>query len=160
RRHSFSLDEITLEERPRYFPEAHSLGGLCREHSWKADAHITCLDSILLIRTKLEEGIIHWGKEATAGAVAPFGRKTYSPMPILVSPTCKRGEPASEMPRVYGIITSEWKVRAAATEGPLWAMTGDGDAACRASFLTFLTSHIYSIARKSSVSRAWSFATL
>ncbi|KDQ06435.1 hypothetical protein BOTBODRAFT_121543, partial [Botryobasidium botryosum FD-172 SS1] len=139
RGHSFSLDETALEERPRYYPESHSLGGLCCEHSWRVDARITCLESILIISEKLKENVVHWGKEATVGAVSPFSRDSYSPMPILVSPTCKKESP-EKMVDTYKIVLQEWDV-VAPRLGSIWEFGSDGDPSRRASFHPFLMQH-------------------
>lgn len=136
RGHSLQIDEVSLEERCRYFKGTSSVGGLCREHVKGLDIRPTTFDGVIELATSVEQKICHIASDATVAAVGAFGKDSYSPMPILVSPTCKAEAPENQI-RWFKIILSSWK-ELAQDHGEIWCISSDGDSGRRSAFHQFL----------------------
>ncbi|KDQ09813.1 hypothetical protein BOTBODRAFT_116713, partial [Botryobasidium botryosum FD-172 SS1] len=131
RAHNFQLDEIALEERGRYQKQTQHVYGLCREHSHRVDLRAVSYRAAEAIADAIasdnEAEKCHYGKEATIGVIGAFGADDYTPMPVLVSPTCKT-EDWESVAAWCDTAAYQWDKIAASTRGPLWMMESDGDA--------------------------------
>jgi len=128
--HSILIDEISLDERARYFPWANKIGGLCREHANKADLQIRSMAAVDKVADLLEDDICHMGRKATVAAIASFRTKDYHAKPVLISPTCK-SEKAPEQAEWIKLLIERWRPFES-THGPLWSVATDGDTTRRA----------------------------
>jgi hypothetical protein len=134
--HSILIDEISLDERARYFPWANKVGGLCREHANKADLRIGSMAAVDKVADLLEDNVCHMGREATVAAIASFRTKDYHAKPILISPTCK-SEKAPEQAEWIKLLIERWRPFEA-IHGPLWSVATDGDTTRRAALHSIL----------------------
>ncbi|KAI9058984.1 hypothetical protein FKP32DRAFT_1541892, partial [Trametes sanguinea] len=111
------VDGIAIEERCRYSAEHNSIIGLCREHSQGIPTRVTSFDVIQEVERALHgphsngTPICHYGKDATVAAVAPCARVDhYTPVPILVSSSCK-AEGAEGVVETVSTILDVWRTR-------------------------------------------------
>ncbi|KAH9852083.1 hypothetical protein C2E23DRAFT_203440 [Lenzites betulinus] len=141
------IDGVALEERCRYCSERNSIVGLCREHSAGLNTRVTSLDIVKKVEDALhgvdgEEPTCCYGKDGTVAAVAPYARTDhYTPVPILLSPSCK-GETGEELADTLLAVIQVWRTHpfGEKTHGPLWALGSDGESSFRrARFLLCMT---------------------
>ena len=77
-----------------------------------------------------ENPTCHFGREATVAVVAALREDQYHPLPIMVSATCK-SETADQFAVIVQMHIDQRKLYGAATHGPLWHVSTDGDATFR-----------------------------
>ena len=80
----------------------------------------------------LESGKCHRAKEATVAAIGPFSNDHYSPLPILVAPTCKTDTPEN-FAKMASLVVEEWD-KEGELYGNIWSIDSDGDATRRLGF--------------------------
>ncbi|KAH9951507.1 hypothetical protein B0H21DRAFT_681162, partial [Amylocystis lapponica] len=124
-------DEINEEDVACYFPHLDSVGGLCREHSCHVNTRLTTLDNTINMAKSLDNGTVHYGKEASVIALSSFSATLRGAFPVIASPTCKRETP-EESGRLLQTVLTAWKQTYAAHLGPIWSFASDGDARRRA----------------------------
>jgi hypothetical protein len=80
----------------------------------------------------IREGTLTRATEATVTAIAPFHPDLYTPVPLLISGTCKRETDRLQTKWILEIIKT-WteSPNGAAFYGPLWSIASDGDAVRR-----------------------------
>ncbi|KAF8165171.1 hypothetical protein B0H34DRAFT_830366, partial [Crassisporium funariophilum] len=88
------IDGVALEETCRYEHQDGIILGVCREHSGSPGVPRLLVDGIEDIENMAKaifaDKICHHGKDGTVVAVAPeTGTENYSPIPIVLSPSCK-----------------------------------------------------------------------
>ncbi|KZP34121.1 hypothetical protein FIBSPDRAFT_990558, partial [Athelia psychrophila] len=147
--HSLLIDEISLEERLRYFPplkgdtESGEIAGLCREHAHKAELKIIDVESVDRLADQLDDEVCHIGREATVAAVASFGADDYHARPVILSPTCKT-EKAPEQASWIRMLLERWHILYEELRGPIWSVATDGDATRRSALHSILMSETLS----------------
>ncbi|KZP08632.1 hypothetical protein FIBSPDRAFT_761107, partial [Athelia psychrophila] len=129
--HSILFDEISLDERARYFRWNNEIGGLCREHTETADRKIHSVEAVERVAELLEKEVCHIGREATVMAIAAFSAEDYHAKPFILSPTCKT-EKFPEQAQWLKMCLEQWKALYAGSHGPIWSVATDGDATQRA----------------------------
>ncbi|KIJ05112.1 hypothetical protein PAXINDRAFT_36015, partial [Paxillus involutus ATCC 200175] len=144
RGHSLMMDEIAINEEAYYEKSSNSIGGLCRDHAGLIDIKLTDYETIAnaLQAVHGESPVCHYGKEATVAAIAAFSPENYTPLPILVSPTCK-SEKADRAETLLQRILECWRTHpdGEAKFGPVWCFSTDGDStrrvACHSLFMKY-----------------------
>ncbi|KAI0078465.1 hypothetical protein K474DRAFT_1706510 [Panus rudis PR-1116 ss-1] len=129
---SLLWDEISQEESACYFPHVNRAGGFCREHSEDIVTTLSSFESAVSIAEALCENVIHYGKEASVIAMASFSSCVRGAFPVLVSPTCKKGDSPRDSASLVKTVLDAWKSFGASTFGPIWSFASDGDAGRRA----------------------------
>lgn len=86
---SIMIDEIALEERPRYDTSRDAVIGFAWETDMECDLSTVTVDTIHAAADALNEKRISYAKEATVASLAAFGEHNYSPAAILLSGTNK-----------------------------------------------------------------------
>ncbi len=133
------IDGVALEERCRYSSERNQIIGLCREHSASVPTLVTGLDVI-----KQVEAALHglpdspgpkccYGKDGTVAAIAPYARTDhYTPVPILLSPSCK-SETGEELVESVRVVSNTWHIHPYGEQihGSLWSLGSDGESSFR-----------------------------
>jgi hypothetical protein len=129
------IDELALEERPRYDASQDAVIGMARENASTCDLSPVTLDTLYAIADGLNEQpeeTISWAKEATVVTLAAFDRDHYSPVPLLISGTNKK---ETEKPQAQWIqlLLDAWDKSSNGSSfyGELWAVASDGDATWR-----------------------------
>lgn len=123
------VDEVALEERPRYDSKRDSVLGICREHSNLCDLTVSSLAAVQEMQTSLDEKVIHQAKEATVISLAAFSAGNYAPHPIVLSGTCK-SEKDREHAKLLSLIPKAWEKAAygrSHSGSMLWCFATDGD---------------------------------
>jgi hypothetical protein len=128
RGHNLQIDEISLEERPRYLKSRNAVLGLCREHTPGLNVTLDEIESVQHLALKVKSGECHVAKEATVAAIAAFSSEHYSVTPLLISPTCKTEKPKSGKEWI-AMIEQTWHESkdGEAKHGPIWSLASDGD---------------------------------
>lgn len=129
--HSILIDEISLDERARYFRWNNEIGGLCREHAERADREIRSVEAVERVADLLNQEVCHIGREATVVAIAAFSAEDYHAKPFILSPTCK-SEKFPEQAQWLKMCLKQWKALYASSHGLIWSVATDGDATRRA----------------------------
>ncbi len=131
------MDGLAIEERCRFLGELNRLVGLCREHGMQVPTTVHSFESILEVEAALHaapgEEVCHYGKDATVAAVAPYARTDhYSPVPILLSASCKK-ENGEDLAEWLQILLTTWKTHPLGerTHGPIWSLASDGESSFR-----------------------------
>jgi hypothetical protein len=128
------VDGIALEEVCRYDSHRDCIVGLCREHSGSLDPTVRSLEAVQQIEKALyETKTCCHGKDGTVLAIAAIAdREHYTPIPILLSPSCKR-ETGVELARWLKTVIGAWKSHpnGEAMYGPLWTIASDGESSFR-----------------------------
>ncbi|KAH7918504.1 hypothetical protein BV22DRAFT_1024504 [Leucogyrophana mollusca] len=128
------MDEVAINEEAYYDKCRNSIGGLCRDHSGCIDLKATDYDSILHASESVhgDNPPCHYGREATVTVIAAFSQTKYSPLPVLVSPTCK-SETADSAEVLIQQLLDCWHQHpdGKARFGPVWCFSTDGDATRR-----------------------------
>ncbi|KIK96484.1 hypothetical protein PAXRUDRAFT_50620, partial [Paxillus rubicundulus Ve08.2h10] len=132
--HSLMMDKIAINEEAYYKKSSNSIGGLCCDHAGLIDIKLTDYKTITnaLQAVHDESPVCHYGKEATVAAIAAFSPENYTPLPILVSPTCK-SERADCGERLLQMILECWHTHPdkEAKFGPVWCFSTEGDSTCQ-----------------------------
>ncbi|KAJ6613651.1 hypothetical protein B0H10DRAFT_1917085 [Mycena sp. CBHHK59/15] len=128
---SLLIDEISLQERARYYRWDNTIGGICREHAHLVNLNVDSAKSIQEVAQQVKDGVCHLGKEATVVAIASYGPEDYHARPIIVSVTdkTKKGPAQAEWMR---ILMDCWDDKWEDLLGPIFGFASDGDAVHRA----------------------------
>ncbi|KAL1677905.1 hypothetical protein EV122DRAFT_278718 [Schizophyllum commune] len=141
---SLATDEVFGDGRVAYLPKTDELAGFCHEHvrrllSVKVGDDLTTTSAAVQAVSNDE---VHIGKEFSVVAIAPHAPSRYDALPIVLSPTCKRGDVADSYRFLVSCVRawkeSEWGER---WTGPLWAIASDGDATRRAAMFALCMKH-------------------
>ncbi|KAF4567094.1 hypothetical protein EYR40_006090 [Pleurotus pulmonarius] len=129
------MDGIALEEVCRYNTHRDSILGLCREHSGEISTTVTGEGVIKGVAKALyEDKTCHHGKDGTVVALATIsGDDNYSPIPLLLSPSCKteKGDMlASWLERLIDAYSAH--EHGQTRHGPIWTIASDGESTFRA----------------------------
>ncbi|KAJ7724821.1 hypothetical protein DFH07DRAFT_758857 [Mycena maculata] len=123
---SLLIDEISLEQRARYYRWDNTIGGICREHSHLAALTVDNAESIQKVAEQVREGVCHLGKEATVVAIASYSREDYHARPIIVSVTDKT-EKAPAQAAWMRTLMECWDGKWEELLGPIFGFASDGD---------------------------------
>ncbi|KAJ7159799.1 hypothetical protein C8R43DRAFT_820425, partial [Mycena crocata] len=138
---SLLIDEMALEHRPRYDSDRDAVVGFSRVDAASCEMYNPTEDSLGAMVDALREGTLTRATEATVAAIAPFHSEHYTPVPLMISGTCKR-ETDPLQTKWLNIIIAAWKEspHGEALYGPLWSLASDGDAVGRRAFHTICMS--------------------
>ncbi|KIJ10025.1 hypothetical protein PAXINDRAFT_86631, partial [Paxillus involutus ATCC 200175] len=144
RGHSLLMDEIAINEEAYYDKGRNCMGGLCRDHASLVNIKLTDYKTIMNTSEAVhgDDPVCHYGREATVGAIAAFSKENYTPLPILVSPTCK-SEKADRAELLLQKVLDYWccHLEGEAKFGPIWCFSTDGDStrrlACHSLFMKY-----------------------
>ncbi|TFK58449.1 hypothetical protein BDN72DRAFT_739650, partial [Pluteus cervinus] len=91
------VDELKVEERPRWNPGTNTIFGVCREHGHQTSLVFNGKDDVDMLAECIygDEDTppsVHLAVEATVGALGPLSSepRIYTAWPVLVSGSCKR----------------------------------------------------------------------
>ncbi|KAJ7660891.1 hypothetical protein DFH06DRAFT_906846, partial [Mycena polygramma] len=130
---SLLIDEVALETRPRYDSDRDAVVGFSRVDAASCDMYNPTAESLGAMVDAIQEGTLTRGTEATVAAIAPFHPEFYTPVPLMISATCKRETDPSQRKWIELIIKT-WKESehgGGTFYGPLWSIASDGDAVRR-----------------------------
>ncbi|KIJ09237.1 hypothetical protein PAXINDRAFT_38042, partial [Paxillus involutus ATCC 200175] len=144
RGHSLLMDEIAINEAAYYEKSSNCIGGLCRDYAGLIDIKLTDYETIANASEAIhgDNPLCHYGKEATVGAIAAFSGNHYSPLPILVSLTCKT-EKADDAEILIERVLDCWRTNPNGETrfGPIWSFPTDSDStrrlACHSLFMKY-----------------------
>ena len=122
------LDEIALDSRGVWFERVQAIAGFCREHGAAFDPHVKSYVDIENIAKAVAEDRLHWGTEATIGALSTLAQDGQYPRPIVLSPTCKR-EDHKKHAQLLELLLSAWNEHPEGRQvnGPIWFVASDGE---------------------------------
>ncbi|KAJ7790692.1 hypothetical protein B0H13DRAFT_2245687 [Mycena leptocephala] len=85
------LDEIAVEQRPRWDDKTNKIVGACRECSSRVSLELNTAADLELFFNTLDDGDIHLATEATVAAFGALSKdpRVYSPRPCCISGTDK-----------------------------------------------------------------------
>ncbi|KAK6984091.1 hypothetical protein R3P38DRAFT_2663109 [Favolaschia claudopus] len=85
------LDEIAIEQRPRWDDKTNNILGACRECSHRVSLQLNTAADLAVFCTALDDGRIHLASEATVVAFGVLDKdpRVYSPRPCCISGTDK-----------------------------------------------------------------------
>ena len=91
RHHGFQMmiDELALEEHPRYDTGRDAVLGMARETAHEVNLHLVTLENLEAAADALEDGSIAVVREATMASLAAYGYNDYTTFPIMISGTNK-----------------------------------------------------------------------
>ncbi|VDC01702.1 unnamed protein product [Peniophora sp. CBMAI 1063] len=127
---SILWDEISIEGRADYMHHLDAVGGIAREDADKIDLRLSSFESAEAIARALENGTVHFGKEASVIAAASFAPHVRNATPLIVSPTNKTETPEGSE-TILRTVLAAWKKTAEEIVGPIWCFSSDGDAGRR-----------------------------
>lgn len=127
RGYSFQIDEIALEERPRYDSGRDAILGMAREDADSCDLSTVTLETLHAAADALEEGSLTIAKEATVLTVAAFDSEHYAAFPIMISGTNKSEDDLSQARWIQTALDA-WDKEG---DGDVWSIASDGDATRR-----------------------------
>ncbi|KAJ7818285.1 hypothetical protein B0H13DRAFT_2379013 [Mycena leptocephala] len=129
---SLLIDEIALEQRPKYDTDRDCVVGFSRFDAASGDMYHPTEETLGEMVDAIREGTLTRATEATVTAIAPFHPDLYTPVPLLISGTCKRETDRLQTKWILEIIKT-WteSPNGAAFYGPLWSIASDGDAVRR-----------------------------
>lgn len=132
---SILIDELNLDERPRYHQATDCVIGICREHSAGYDMKVVSMETVEALATGLKEQHLHRAKEATVVGIARYDREDYAPYVIMLSGTCKTEEERQQALWIEKVVEA-WREaeHGARVHGALWTVASDGDATRRRAF--------------------------
>ncbi|KAH9928182.1 uncharacterized protein B0H18DRAFT_857228, partial [Fomitopsis serialis] len=141
RRRGFQImvDELALEERPRYDSRRDAVLGMARETSHEVDLSVLTLENLEAAADALEDGSMAVAKEATMMGLAAFGHDDYTVFPIMISGTNKTERDVKQAEWIKLAIDA-WENGKPAPDskqtyeeryGELWCVGSDGDATRR-----------------------------
>ncbi|KIO25132.1 hypothetical protein M407DRAFT_211121, partial [Tulasnella calospora MUT 4182] len=122
------MDELSLEERPRYHHPTNMVLGLCREHSTAFDLEVTSVSPLYALAEGLKKKEVHYAKEGTVVAIAPLSGEDYRPSIVMLSGTCKT-ESDVEQGKWIALIATSWHEAefGEPSHGEIWSFSSDGD---------------------------------
>ena len=126
----FIIDDVAVDERIRWDQWTNRIVGLCREHSHDVNVTFDSTDVLDRLKYAIDQGKVHYGSEATVGALVPLRGNNYSAIPLFVSLTCKKDETASSLAPFMEHFFSAWYAdsRGYKQRGPCGACISDGAA--------------------------------
>lgn len=132
RGYTLLIDEIALEERPRFDVSRDAVIGISRESASLCDLSPVTLESLHGIADGLQDRSITRAKEATVVSLAAFDGEHYSPIPILLSGTDKT-ETERPQSQILNLIIDTWdqSEHGQSFYGDIWSIASDGDATRR-----------------------------
>ncbi|KAH9836766.1 uncharacterized protein C8Q71DRAFT_682204, partial [Rhodofomes roseus] len=140
RRRGFQImvDELALEERPRYDGRRDAVLGMARETAHEVDLGVLTLENLEAAADALEDGSLAVAKEATMMGLAAFGYDDYTAFPIMISGTNKTERDVKQAEWIHLAIDAWESGKPAESEqtyeeryGELWCVGSDGDATRR-----------------------------
>ncbi|KAF7326797.1 Ubiquitin carboxyl-terminal hydrolase 34 [Mycena sanguinolenta] len=142
---SLQIDEVALDHRPRYDTERDAVVGFSRFDAASCEMYHPTEDRLGAMVDALQEGTLTRATEATVAAIAPYHREFYTPVPLMISGTCKR-ETDPQQTKWIKIIIETWKTspHGESFYGPLWSIASDGDAVRRRALHTICMSQTLS----------------
>ncbi|KAG8927131.1 hypothetical protein FRC01_007945 [Tulasnella sp. 417] len=122
------MDELSLEERPRYHYATNAVLGICREHGGTFDLEVSSMDPLYALAEGLRNKEVHYSKESTVVAIAPLTGDDYGALIIMISGTCKT-ETDLHQSRWIELVESGWSdaEHGGIRHGELWSFSSDGD---------------------------------
>jgi hypothetical protein len=129
---SIMIDEIALEERPRYDGSHDALLGIAREDASSCDLYNITLDSLHEITDCIANKSLTAAKEATVISLAAFGKDNYNPVPIVISGMSKK-EQERQQAKLIKLTVNAFldSPVGACIYGELDSVSSDGDAVRR-----------------------------
>ncbi|PBK67938.1 hypothetical protein ARMSODRAFT_988813 [Armillaria solidipes] len=126
---SILIDEIALDERVRYDPDHDAVLGFSRVDAHNCDLVGLTESMLFAMADAVNEKTITKVSEATVAAIAPYNPKYYTPIPLLISGTCKR-ELDTDQAKWIKLLLHAWDSAeyGRATYGPIFSIASDGDA--------------------------------
>ncbi|KAJ7469499.1 hypothetical protein FB451DRAFT_968916, partial [Mycena latifolia] len=138
---SLLIDEIALEQRPRYDADRDAVVGFSRFDAASCEMYNPTEETLGAMVDAIREGTLTRATEATVAAIAPFHPEFYTPVPLLISGTCKRETDRLQSKWILDIVkTWQESPNGAAFYGPLWSIASDGDAVRRRALHTICMS--------------------
>ncbi|KAJ7022323.1 hypothetical protein C8F04DRAFT_971636 [Mycena alexandri] len=138
---SLLIDEISLEQRARYFRWDNTIGGICREHAHLANLTVDNAESIQTVAEQVRNGVCHLGKEATVVAIASYSKEDYHARPIIVSVTDKT-EKAPEQAEWMRTLLACWDEKWERLLGPIFGFASDGESVHRLAMHKLFMQHL------------------
>lgn len=137
------IDDVALEEVPRYDGARNCVLGLCREHLANLDTTVNSIEDVRRLEELLTSGKCHCGKEGTVVAIAPVtGYNFYSPSPLVLSGTCKAEDGKTSAVWIERVLTAYKSHKfGEARHGPIVAIATDGASQFRTMRFTLCHSH-------------------
>ncbi|GJE88457.1 hypothetical protein PsYK624_045400 [Phanerochaete sordida] len=123
--------------------------GACRECTAGMDLSMSCLENILSLARAVRRGdngedpLVHFGVEATVGAMGALRGIDYHAYPFSVSASCK-AEKASEFKDYLELHLLAWKMVCAETYGDIWIVGCDGASVFRGACFQLLMASTFS----------------
>ncbi|KAL1726283.1 hypothetical protein EV714DRAFT_276749 [Schizophyllum commune] len=127
------IDGIALEELCRLDLENGVVVGLCREHTRDLDVRVPTSSDVDRIAEALRERKVCYGKDGTVIAIAPLtDDEHYSPVPILLSPSCKK-ESGLQLADWLSRVIEVWRTHeyGERLHGPIHTLASDGESSFR-----------------------------
>ncbi|KAJ7848204.1 hypothetical protein B0H13DRAFT_2361998 [Mycena leptocephala] len=123
---SLLIDEIALEQRPKYDTDRDCVVGFSRFDAASCDMYHPTEETLGAMVDAIREGTLTRATEATLAAIAPLHPDLYTPVPLLISGTCKRETDRLQTKWILEIIKT-WteSPNGAAFYGPLWSIASD-----------------------------------
>lgn len=142
RGYSLQIDEIALEERPRYDSTRDAIIGMSHENAQSCNLSTVTLEILEAAADALEDGSLSLAKEATFVALAAYDREYYVALPLLISGTNKTEDDVSQAEWIELIINVlEQSPHGEEMYGELWSIGSDGDATRRRALHRVLMQH-------------------
>ncbi|KAJ6563761.1 hypothetical protein B0H10DRAFT_1843437 [Mycena sp. CBHHK59/15] len=128
--YSLLIDEISVQERARYYRWNNTIGGIAREGANLTNLEIDSAESIQTVAQQVRDGFIHLGKEATVVSIASYSSEDYHARPVIGSVTDKT-EKWPEQAAWMRILLECWDDKWDKLFGPIWGFASDGDSVHR-----------------------------
>ncbi|KAJ7497849.1 hypothetical protein B0H11DRAFT_2384649 [Mycena galericulata] len=102
------MDEIAVEQRPRWDDKTNMILGVCRECSYKVSLELNTADDLEVFFNALDDGEIHLACEATVAAFGALSKdpRVYSPRPCCISGTDKHEKGPEQARFIQQIMTA------------------------------------------------------
>ncbi|KAJ7782583.1 hypothetical protein DFH07DRAFT_764716 [Mycena maculata] len=102
------MDEIAVEQRPRWDDKTNKILGACRECSWKVALDFNTVEDLEVFCNAVENGDIHLASEATVAAFGVLSKdpRVYSPRPCCISGTDKHETGPEQAKFIQQILTA------------------------------------------------------
>ncbi|KAJ7498368.1 hypothetical protein B0H11DRAFT_1909401 [Mycena galericulata] len=102
------MDEIAVEQRPRWDDKTNMILGACRECSHKVSLELNTADDLEVFFNALDDGEIHLACEATVAAFGALSKdpRVYSPRPCCISGTDKHEKGPEQANFIQQIMTA------------------------------------------------------
>ncbi|KAJ7437703.1 hypothetical protein FB451DRAFT_1193094 [Mycena latifolia] len=136
---SLLIYEIALEQRPRYDADRDAVVGFSRFDAASCEMYNPTEETLGAMVDAICEGTLTRATEATVAAIAPFHPEFYTPVPLLISGTCKHEMDRLQSKWILDIVkTWQESPNGAAFYGPLWSIASDDFASLLRSVKGFL----------------------